>query len=41
MLTELISKQKKGEAPGPDGIPAKFYKHFVDILSDRLKDLLT
>lgn len=25
-LTEAISKQKKSKTPGPDGIPAKFYK---------------
>lgn len=40
-ITEAIRNQKKDKAPGPDGIPAEYYKQYQHILADILKELIT
>lgn len=40
-ITEAIQKLKKGKSPGPGGLTAEYYKYFEDILSEKLKDLIT
>src|SRR5438132_7952118 len=32
-VADAISSSPNGKAPGPDGIPSEFYKHFTDILT--------
>ncbi|KAF7244640.1 hypothetical protein EYD10_09237 [Varanus komodoensis] len=38
-ITEAIKRQKNDKTPGPDGLPAEFYKTFEGILSMPLKDI--
>lgn len=40
-LSEAIHKQKKVKTPGPDSISAEFYYKFNDILSDKLKEVVS
>lgn len=39
-IVEAIKKQKKNKTPGPDGIPAEFYKMFEDVLQESYKSIV-
>ncbi|KAF7245269.1 hypothetical protein EYD10_08704 [Varanus komodoensis] len=38
-VTEAIKRQKNDKTPGPDGLPAEFYKSFEGIFTTLLKDI--
>lgn len=38
-IREAIMKMQSGKAPGLDGIPIDFYKHYIDIMAPVLKEI--
>lgn len=40
-LIKALQSMQNNKSPGPDGLPAEFYKHFWDILSPTFNKLLT
>ena len=38
-IGEALKKQKNAKSPGPDGLPAEYYKVFEEILTPQFKEL--
>uniref|UniRef100_A0A670HTD8 Reverse transcriptase domain-containing protein n=1 Tax=Podarcis muralis TaxID=64176 RepID=A0A670HTD8_PODMU len=39
-VRDAINKMKNGKSPGPDGLPAKYYKKLVDLLAPVLTEVI-
>ena len=39
-VREAIRSMARGKSPGPDGIPAEFYKTFTDLIAGELTQVL-
>ena len=39
-VTQAIRSAGTGKSPGPDGLPAEFYKHYEDLLTPLLTEVI-